>query len=165
MFYGAMALALANMSGDVVMTEAGKYEMLLAASRESPRLRMIQPIQRADSDPVQRLLNAFQPGTYVRPHKHPSAGASETVVLLQGELGIVIFDEAGAVTQTIRLRSGSLVDIAPNVWHAMVCLAPDTVIAEFKKGPYDSETDKEFAPWSREDGEDLVRELESLFDN
>jgi len=80
-----MALALANMSGDVVMAEAGQYEMLLAASRESPRLRMIQPIQRADSDPVQRLLNAFQPGTYVRPHRHPSVGSSETVVLLQGE--------------------------------------------------------------------------------
>jgi len=47
----------------------------------------------------------------------------------------------------------------------MVCLAPDTVIAEFKKGPYDPETDKEFAPWSTEDGEELVREFESLFDS
>lgn len=158
-----MPTSISGKTGAVVSYFGDETEVLLQASRESPRRRMIQQIQRDESASVQRLLNAMQLGTYIRPHCHPAEGASETVVLLQGKLGVVIFDDSGAVTESILLESGSLIDLEPGVWHSMVCLAEDTVIAEFKKGPYNAEEDKEFASWSIEEDKKLVRDLEKLF--
>ena len=158
-----MSFALPSSQGEVVFTGLTDLEPLLEASRQSPRLRMIQPIQRNESAPVQRLLNAMQPGTYVHPHRHNGEGASESVVVLQGELGFVVFDEEGAVEHSYFLSAGSMLDIEPGVWHSMVCLAPDTVIAEFKKGPYDAKLDKCFASWAREDDPSLLKRMEELF--
>lgn len=113
------------------------------------------PIQRSQSDPVQRLLNCLQPGSYVRPHKHPTPGASETIVVLQGRLLFLLFSETGEVQSHSILTggsSGSLVDIEPNIWHGFIVLEEDTLCAEFKRGPYDPQTDKIFASWSPEEG-------------
>ena len=158
-----MSWALPNTSGEIVLVKVGQYDELLDASKESSRKRMIQPLQRADSDIVQRLLNAMQPGTYIRPHRHPMDGASETLVILQGMLGVVVFDREGDIKETIRMSIGDLIDIEPRVWHSMVCLAPNTVVAEFKKGPYDAATDKEFASWSSELDDGFVSTIENLF--
>ena len=158
-----MSASIFGKKGSVVTYRRDELESLLMASRQSPRRRMIQQIQRSEQDPVQRLLNAMQLGTYVRPHRHPLAGASETVVLLQGKLGVVIFSDDGNIVESILLKRGAVLDIESGVWHSMVCLAPDTVIAEFKMGPYDVTTDKEFAPWSEDEGGGLVAEMESLF--
>lgn len=149
-----MSLALDNPTGDAVLFSPADLKDLLEASRKSPRLRMMQPVQRDSSAPVQRLLNAMQPSTYVRPHRHPVEGASETVVILQGHLGVLLFTDEGEIIRAESLRAGCVLDLQPGVWHGMVCLSPDTVIAEFKKGPYNAETDKEFAPWSPEEGEE-----------
>lgn len=158
-----MDLSLNNPVGDGVLFSPCDLETLIEASRKSPRLRMMQPIQRLDNAPVQRLLNALQPWTYVRPHKHPMEGASETLVILQGALGLLIFDEAGKVQEKETLTAGCVFDLEPNIWHGMVCLEPDTVMAEFKKGPYDAGTDKEFSTWSPEEGsEEVGKFVESL---
>jgi len=143
-----MPLALTSPTTPVVTYCGVDLEPLLEAARESPRRRMIQPVQRAETAPVQRLLNALQPGTYIRPHRHPLPGASETIVLLRGRLAVRIYTADGTLLSQHRLGPGDLIDIEPGVWHGMVCLAPDTVIAEFKNGPYNPEQDKEFAPWA-----------------
>jgi hypothetical protein len=45
----------------------------------------------------------------------------------------------------------------------MIAHAPDTVIFEIKKGPYNPETDKEFASWSpEEDSADVKKFLARL---
>lgn len=147
-----MSLALNNPTGDSVLYTSDDLEALIVASRESPRLRMMQPIQRSEEARVQRLLNAMQPGTYVRPHKHPLAHATETVVILRGKLGVLVFTEDGEVTRQEVLTAGCVFDLEPNVWHGMVCLEADTVMAEFKQGPYNGQTDKEFAQWSPPEG-------------
>jgi len=36
----------------------------------------------------------------------------------------------------------------------MLIWYPDTVLYEFKRGPYDVDEDKQFAPWSPEEGSD-----------
>ena len=158
-----MSMSIPSDAGAVLSMSRKDLEPLLQASRQSPRLRMIQQVQRSEGAPVQRLLNAMQPGTYIRPHRHPESGASETVVMIQGRLGIVIFDPRGKIVERIELQTGDLVDLQAGVWHTMVCLAPDTVIAEFKRGPYDSNTDKEFASWSREDDYCFTSDLEEIF--
>jgi len=158
-----MSISIPGKSGAVVSYTSDELESLREASRESPRKRMIQQIQRSEDAPVQRLLNAMQPGTYIRPHRHPSSGASETIIVLSGRLGVVIFDPTGKIVERHVLPSGGLVDIQPGIWHSMVCLEPNTVVAEFKKGPYDVETDKEFASWSSEQSTCFVQDLEEMF--
>ncbi len=159
--------ALPSPVDDVVFYDTSELTDLTTQAQESSRARMMQPIQRSTDAPVQRLLNAIQPGSYVRPHMHPTAGGSETIIVMQGRLGVMIYEPDGGLRQHYLLEPGCVIDIEPGVWHGMVALAPDTIIAEFKKGPYDARRDKEFAPWSPEEGAEgaqaFIQDLELLY--
>ena len=41
-----------------------------AKALQSPRLRMNYNFHERLDDPINRLLNAMEPGTYLRPHRH-----------------------------------------------------------------------------------------------
>ena len=142
-----MNLAMPNPTGPVFeLTDALRTEGL-AQSRRSPRRRMLLPIHRAGEDLVQRMINFMQPGTYIQAHQHPRDWATETILVMSGTLGFVTFDEKGKVLTVSRLGVGDLIDIEARVWHGVLALAPDTVILEIKRGPYD-DTDKVFAEWA-----------------
>jgi len=122
-------------------------------ARRSLRRRDIHVFHRGDEDPLQRMLNAIQPGSYIRPHRHLDPPKSESVVLLQGMLGYVSFaadgtpdDESFLLLERERGVHGC--DIRPGVWHTIFALVPDTVIFEVKPGPYSPANDKDFAPWA-----------------
>jgi cupin fold WbuC family metalloprotein len=122
------------------------------AGRNSRR-REIHTFHAGDDDPLQRMLNAIQPGSYIRPHRHFDPPKSESLVLLQGMLGYVSFGEEGSLREdgTLLLDAGRGVfgcDIRPGVWHTIFALVPDTVIFEVKPGPYSPAHDKDFAPWA-----------------
>ncbi len=159
--------ALSNPTGPVFELTPELLNEGIEASRQSPRLRMILPIHRQQDSLVQRMLNFLQPGTYVQPHVHPREYASETVFVMRGRIGFAIFNEAGELQSTHDLTKGGLIDIEPNVWHGMVCLEPDTVILETKRGPYDLMDDKHFAGWAPAEGDDdapeYMQELEQRF--
>jgi cupin fold WbuC family metalloprotein len=133
-----------------------------AASRISPRRRIIQPLHKDASDRLQRMLNSLQPGTYIRPHRH-AADRAESLVVLSGSLLYVTFSDDGEMLQQLRLSPGSDrvgVDTAGGIYHCFTALEPDTVLFEVKPGPYDPATDKEFAPWApEEDAEEADRFL------
>ena len=162
--------ALPHVSGDSFALTDEVLEAGLKAAHESPRKRIIQPIQRSQDAVVQRMLNFLLPGTNLRAHLHPREHAIETIQVLRGELGFIVFEEDGTIRETHRLSAEGLglIDIEPRVWHTSVALAPDTVILEIKCGPYDVKTDKIFAEWSPDEsdpGADAYREsLERLFD-
>lgn len=144
-----MANALPNPTGDLFVLNDVILSEAKTASRQSPRRRIVLPVQRSQDSQVQRLLNFLQPGTYIRPHRHPLPHATESICLLSGSLEILIFDKAGTVLSRHQLSANSpLIDLEPGVWHGMIVLEPDTVIFEVKRGPYDPATDKEFATWS-----------------
>ncbi|MEM7386250.1 MAG: WbuC family cupin fold metalloprotein, partial [Verrucomicrobiota bacterium] len=132
-----MSLALPNASGDCFALTPALLEKGFRASAESPRLRMILPIHRKQEATVQRMLNFFQPGTYICPHRHPENGAIETIQVLNGALGFLLFHPNGNLREKFTLKSDGcgLVDIEPGVWHGMVALEPNTVILEIKQGP------------------------------
>ncbi|MDF1825175.1 MAG: WbuC family cupin fold metalloprotein [Verrucomicrobiales bacterium] len=161
-----MKLALDNPTGSVFTVTPELLKEGLAASRSSPRHRMLLPIHRHQDDMVQRMVNFMQEGTYIQPHQHPRDFATETILVMQGEMGFVVFDEGGSLKSVHRLKPGELIDIEARVWHGVVALAPDTVILEIKRGPYD-DTDKVFAVWAPEENSEAMPEylawLESLF--
>jgi cupin fold WbuC family metalloprotein len=132
-------------------------------ARRSLRRRDIHVFHRGDDDPLQRMLNAIQPGSYIRPHRHLDPPKSESVILLQGMLGYVSFRDDGTPEDDnsllLDLDRGVLgCDIRPGVWHTIFALAPDTVVFEVKPGPYSAANDKDFAPWAPEEFIPVSRE-------
>ena len=60
-------------------------------AKQSPRLRMNYNFHEHLDDPVNRLLNALEPGTYLRPHRHLNPKKDE-IFLLVLESGSVIYE-------------------------------------------------------------------------
>ena len=120
-----------------------------AEAIDSPRLRKNYNFHHLDES-VQRMLNVMQPGTYVRPHRHlrpETANGFEFFLVLQGKVGILTFDEQGTICDRLVISAEGPtygVELEEGVYHALVSLAPDTVIFELKEGPYNAATDKEF---------------------
>lgn len=128
-------------------------------ARASLRLRMNHNLHPAQGSGCQRLLNAIEPGSYVRPHRHLDPEKDEAAILLRGCLGIVTFSPQGGVEQAVLLspESGNLaVDIPHGVYHTALSLSPGTVFYEAKAGPYLPLLEDEKAPWAPDEGDPAV---------
>ncbi|TGK96127.1 cupin fold metalloprotein, WbuC family [Leptospira brenneri] len=118
----------------------------------------------------QRFLNVLSKNTYIPPHRHLSDQKPETFVVLEGEIGFLIFQENGEIKEAHKLSSTGPkrgIDLKPGVWHSLVCLSETAVCFEGKSGPYDPTIDKEFHPKFPLEGDLKVPETilwyESLF--
>lgn len=129
-----------------------------AEAKASPRGRKNRNFHSSDEQPGHRLLNAIEPGSYIAPHRHLDPNKDETMVVLRGALGLVVFDDAGRVTLAQKVGAGDTahgavgVDIPHGTWHTVFALAPDTVFLEAKSGPYLPLTAEERAPWAPAEG-------------
>lgn len=122
---------------------------------KSPRMRQNFNFHDGPSDPLQRMLNAMEPQTYVRPHKHVAPEKREAFIVLRGSVCLVEFDEAGKIIDSCVMTAGPDTpgaEITPGVYHTLIALRPGTIIYEIKDGPWDAATDKVFAPWAPEEG-------------
>jgi len=107
------------------------------------------------ADPVNRMLNAFEPGTYVRPHKHENPDKCEVFIILCGRAAALRLDDAGNIiehTVLDALQGVYGVEFAPREWHMIESLATGTVLYEVKPGPYAPINDKNFASWAPQEG-------------
>jgi len=148
-------LAFNNVQGDLFELTDEMMQQGIEGSRKSPRKRIILPIHRVQEAEVQRMINFLQPGTYIRPHKHPMPHATESIVMLQGSIRFFTFDDNGNRLTSRIINSKpfpGVIDIEPNVWHSFIVAEPDSILFECKKGPYNAETDKVFAEWSPVEG-------------
>lgn len=122
-----------------------------AEARSSPRGRKNRNFHPADDFPAHRLVNAIEPGSYVPPHRHLDPHKDETMIVLRGRLGLVIFDAAGAVTKTsvLSIEDGTMgVDIPHGSWHTVLALESGTVFFEAKAGPFKPLAPEERASWA-----------------
>jgi cupin fold WbuC family metalloprotein len=124
-------------------------------ARNSPRLRMNHNFHSGPEDTLQRMLNAMEPGTYLRPHKHENPDKREAFFALRGRLCVIEFnDEGGIIDHTILdARNGSYgAEIPGRTWHSIISLESGSVAYEIKDGPYAPINDKNFASWAPEEG-------------
>lgn len=124
-----------------------------ALAKESPRLRMNHNFHDQLDNPLNRLINAMEPGTYLRPHRHCNPDRDESFLLLRGKVAFFIFDNEGNITQKLILSPLDGVygaDIRAGVWHSMLVLEPGSVVYESKEGPYTPLSKENMAPWSPE---------------
>jgi cupin fold WbuC family metalloprotein len=144
-----------------------ELERLVVEARGSARRRMHLNIHADLSDPIQRLFVAFEPGTYVQPHRHPEPGKWEMFVLIQGEAAVLLFDEARRVTRRIELsdrHANRLIEIPPQYWHTLVSLRSGSVLFESKPGPYQPLQDKDFAAWAPQENTAQATEFVRWFE-
>jgi cupin fold WbuC family metalloprotein len=124
-------------------------------AKVSPRKRKNFNFHPVLEDPLQRMLNAMEPGTYVHPHKHENPDKTEAFLILRGRVLVIEFYDDGGIKDCSFLSSESGnygVEIPPRSFHTLLSLEPGTIIYEVKNGPYDPIDDKNFAPWApRED--------------
>jgi len=122
---------------------------LSVQAQASERQRLNRNLHPELADPIQRLFNALEPGTYARPHRH-DADRWECFVHLRGHLAVLVFDDAGQVLARSELTAGQAVvaEIPGGAWHSVVALEPGTLLFEIKPGPYSMLSDKNFAAWA-----------------
>ncbi len=114
-------------------------------------------------EPCHRMVVGLQPSTYVPPHRHLGSDKAETLLVLKGTLGVLIFDEQGRVLdkRVLQAAGESLgVDLPPGVFHGLVVLEADSLMFECKAGPYRPVGDGELAPWAPREGEPGVAEYQ-----
>jgi cupin fold WbuC family metalloprotein len=148
-------LALDPPSTDLTVLTHALVDATASYARDSPRRRVIAPFHRQPADPLHRMLNAVQPESYVRPHRHLDPPKAEAWIVLRGSLLFFTFHDDGRVRERRVLRAAGPafgVDLVPGIYHSFIALEPDTVIYEVKNGPYQAHNDKAFAPWSPEEG-------------
>lgn len=120
-------------------------------AKHSPRLRMNYNFHEELDDPINRLINAIEPGTYLRPHRHLNPDKDETFLLLRGKVGIFLFDNEGNITEKLILDPLAGVygaDIKAGTWHGLLVLETGSVIYEVKQGPFAPLSAENLAPWS-----------------
>jgi cupin fold WbuC family metalloprotein len=83
------------------------------------------------------------------------------LLVLKGKLGLLIFDESGAVLSRSVLQAGGDcvgVDLPAGVFHGLVALEADSLMFECKAGPYRPVGEGEQAHWAPREGEPGVAE-------
>ena len=130
-----------------------------ADAKESPRGRSILRFHDHE-ERVQRMINAVEPGSYVRPHCHAAPDKTEVFLALEGRACICRWSDEGELLETVEIAADGPrrgVEIPPRVWHSLVALDAGTVLYEVIEGPFSPSDHKRFAPWAPEEGSEEGR--------
>ncbi len=136
---------------------------LSGQAKNSPRQRQHRNIHQSHQDACQRLFNAIEPGSYIRPHRHAADPRDELLIAVRGLMALVTFDEQGTVVGALRFGSekhahdmAAGAEVPENTWHTVIALEPGCILLEVKAGPFDPNQPKELAPWALEEGSPLI---------
>ena len=129
-----------------------------ATAASAPRLRAHRNFHPELSDPVQRLAIAMEPGTYIRPHRHPHT--FELLLPLSGRFLVLNFDDQGTVTHRVILGEDCMaLEMDAGTWHSVLSLDKGGVIFEVKHGGYQPVAEQDSAAWAPAEGETGTTEL------
>ena len=153
------------MSSRLTVISAQRIGELSDTAAASPRRRQNLNLHPVLEDPIQRLFNAMEPGTYVRPHRHARDLGWELMMAALGAFSILTFDDEGTVLERVDLGAGqaAAAEIPANTWHAVVVMAPGTVMFEVKPGPYSPLEDKDFAAWAPVEEDPAAADFEAWY--
>lgn len=131
---------------------------LTGQAKNSPRLCQHRNIHQNYQDACQRLFNAIEPGSYIRPHRHASEPREELLIAISGSMASITFDDKGSVTGILRFGSekhGSDLavgaEVASSTWHTVIALGAGCVLLEVKTGLLDRNQPNDLAPWAPEE--------------
>jgi cupin fold WbuC family metalloprotein len=152
-------------TGGIVRVTAADVAEVVARATRSPRKRARLCAHPSPSDALHEMLICLARETYVRPHRH--ADKSESFHIIEGELDLVLFDDAGAVIDVIAMgpyQSGKafFYRLMEPCFHTILVKTPYALFHETTNGPFDA-ADTEFAEWAPTEGEpEVTRYIERL---
>jgi cupin fold WbuC family metalloprotein len=145
-------------------------DTLIEEAKASPRKRTIFRLHE-HHEPVQRMVNAIVPGSYVAPHKHEDPDKVELFNILVGRVAVLHFNRYGEVEDVFYLDASGpnkIIDIPPRTYHTLLALEPSALL-EIIQGPYDPDTHKQFAAWAPKENTskatDYLIHLEAIVHN
>jgi cupin fold WbuC family metalloprotein len=145
--------------------------LVSAEARQNPRLRKNHNIHPSDESRCHRLLNAIEPDSYIRPHRHLDPEKDEAFIIMSGRLGIVTFTDDGEINDAVLLShdSGNLAaDIPHGVYHTALSLESGTVFYEAKAGPFRQLNEDEKVVWAPTESDPqaqaFLKRLRRVFD-
>lgn len=118
---------------------------------ENPRRRMNYNFHESLDDPINRLLNALMPDTYLPPHRHTNPSKEEIFFVLRGSVLLLHFDDQGNVifSKEVNPKKGVYgMEYNGGIWHSLIVLEPNTVVYEVKEGPYVPLPPENIASWA-----------------
>ena len=132
---------------------------LTGQAKNSPRLRQHRNIHQSYQDACQRLFNAIEPSSYIRPYRHCSEPREELLIAIRGSMALITFDDQGSVASILRFGSekhgsdlAAGAEVSASTWHTVIALEPGCMLLEVKAGPFDPSQPKDLAPWAPEEG-------------
>jgi cupin fold WbuC family metalloprotein len=132
---------------------------LTTQAQANQRKRQHRNIHESYEEPCQRLFNAIEPDSYIRPHRHSNDPKDELLIAIRGLMALVTFNNLGDVTASLCFGSEKYgselavgVEVAVNTWHTVIALEPGCILLEVKNGPFEPNSAKEYAPWAPEEG-------------
>jgi cupin fold WbuC family metalloprotein len=132
---------------------------LTAKAQLSSRKRQHYNIHASYDDPCQRLFNAIEPSSYIRPHRHVSEPRDELFIAVRGAMCLVTFNAQGKLNDVVRFAAGKQAEffafgaeVPATTWHTVIALEPGCVLFEVKSGPFSPSHSKDLAPWAPEEG-------------
>ena len=131
-------------------------DALATEAAASSRRRKNRNFHLTDDATAHRLLNALEPDSYVRAHRHLNPAMAETIIAVRGRFGVVQFEDGGAVREAVVIAPGGEnigIDIPSGTWHTVIALEPGSVFFESKAGPYVPIAEGEKAVWAPAEGE------------
>ena len=142
-------------SSPLVQLGRADIEALKRQALTNPRRRIRICAHPDTADRLHEMLIVHTRGAYVRPHKHLQK--SESVHIIEGEVNVVFFDDAGAVAEVVRMGDyGSgrkfYYRIGGPRYHTLLITSEFLVFHEVTNGPFRRE-DTVFAPWAPEEAD------------
>ena len=126
----------------MVITQA-ILDQLTEQAKASPRLRMNLDLRNSEKDGSQRMLNAIEPGSPERIHRHQHT--SETVVCIRGRVVEEFYDELERICKDSIVLTPNGPNVAVNIpagqWHSIRAVESGSVVLAVKDGRYEPLSD------------------------
>jgi cupin fold WbuC family metalloprotein len=155
-------MALVQKSPEVFLTEgsiatvgAADIETVRNAVAKTPKRRARINAHPGRDDDLHEMIIAIEPGSYIRPHKHP--GKSEAFHIIEGAVDIVVFTETGDIDQIVSLAAKGgeapfYYRMSKPHFHTLIIRSELLVVHEITNGPFRPEGTV-FATFAPEEGD------------
>ena len=139
-------------AGDAIV-RIGDEEIafLKAQAQSSPRKRARICAHKSNDDALHEMVIVISAASYIHPHRH--VGKSESFHIIEGEVDVAVFDEAGAITDVIELGApGSgrrfFYRLSESAFHTLLIRTDYLIVHEVTNGPFarDGTVFASFAP-------------------
>jgi len=122
----------------VLAVDRDMIEHLKERARCSPTRRYRLCLHHSTADPIQQMIVVHCRGNDSRPHRHPAASMSYTMI--EGEMSVVLFDGQGNETQHIELAAPGTgknvcLRLGPGIMYVPVCESETAVFHETLSSP------------------------------